>query len=157
MNKLAIVVVAAIIGISVTTSSYAQSTGIVIKQSAFSVKATMDRLEAILKKKGITVFARIDHAAGAARVKKELAPAEIIIFGNPKIGTPLMQSNIVAGLDLPLKALVYSDGAGKVFLAYNHPGYLSRRHAIKDRKKLIKSVSRILINLTDQAIKQKQQ
>ena len=115
---------------------HAQSQGVVIKQSAFSVKVTLDRLQAIFGEKGITVFARIDHAAGAKRVKKDLPPTELIIFGNPKIGTPLMESSILAGLDLPLKALVYQDASEKVFLAYTHPSFITRRHGIKDRNKL---------------------
>ena len=155
MRKFLTVATAALFSVVATVPAYALSTGVVIKQSAFSVRETLDRFETILKKKGITVFARIDHAAGAARVKKKLPPSEVIIFGTPKIGTPLMQSNIVVGLDLPLKVLVYRDASGKVFLAYSHPGYIGRRHGIKDRSRLIKTISRILINLTDQATKQK--
>jgi len=138
------------------TQVQAQSQGVVVKQSAFSVKETLDRLEKVFEQKGIRVFARIDHQAGANRINKELAPAQVLIFGNPKIGTPLMQSNIVAGLDLPMKALAYQDDTGKVFLVYNHPGYLNRRHGIKDRNRLAQTVSRILINLTDQATKKQQ-
>lgn len=76
----------------------------------------------------------------------------MLIFGNPKIGTPLMESNIVSGLDLPMKVLAYRD-ADKVFIAYNHPGYLTRRHGIKGRNRLVQTVSKILTNLTDQATK----
>jgi len=135
------------------TNVMAQSQGVVVKQSAFSVEETLDRLEGVLKRKGFVVFARIDHAAAAERIEKQLEPAEILIFGNPKISTPLMQGNPVAGLDLPLKALVYQDADGKVFLVYNHPAYISRRHGIKGLTKLSKAVSRILTNLTDQAVK----
>ena len=148
-------VLAAALAVAVTTAAQAQSQGVVVKQSAFSVKETLDRLENIFKAKGIRVFARVDHAAGAKRIDKQLAPAQLLIFGNPKIGTPLMQSNIVSGLDLPMKVLAYRDKAGKVFIAYNHPGYLTRRHGIKDRNKLVKTVSKILTNLTDQATKKR--
>lgn len=131
----------------------AQSQGVVVKPSAFSVKQTMDRLETVLKGKGFQIFARVDHAAGAARIEKEMAPAEVLIFGNPRIATPLMQANMDAGLDLPMKALAYQDASGKVFLVYNHPAYIARRHVIVSLNKLVQAVSRILTNLTDDAIK----
>ena len=137
----------------VATDVLARSEGIVAKPSAFSVEETMNRLEAVFKAKGIRVFARIDHAARARRIERQLAPAEVLIFGTPKIGTPLMQASIVAGIDLPLKALAYQDKGGQVFLVYNHPGYLARRHAIKGKSKLIGAISRILGKLTNQAIR----
>jgi uncharacterized protein (DUF302 family) len=95
------------------------------------VKATMDRLEAALRDKGITLFARIDHAAGAASVDMPLRPTELIIFGNPKAGTPLMQARQSIGIDLPLKMLGWQDAAGKVWLAYNDPAWLARRHGLE--------------------------
>jgi uncharacterized protein (DUF302 family) len=102
--------------------------GLVTIASKFPVKETLNRLEADLKTKDITVFARIDHAAGAASVAMPLRPTELLIFGNPKGGTPLMQSNQTIGIDLPLKILGWQDAGGKVWLTYNDPSWLGRRH-----------------------------
>ena len=102
--------------------------GITIVLSSLGARETMDRLAAEVKAKGLTVFARIDHAAGAAEVGMQLRPTELLIFGNARGGTPLMQANQLAGIDLPLKALVYQDAAGKVWLSYNAPAWLAARH-----------------------------
>ena len=104
--------------------------GLITISSSFGPKETMDRLEAEIRVKGMTVFARIDHAAGAAEVGLPLRPTELLIFGNAKGGTPLMQANQAIGIDLPLKALVFEDEAGKVWLAYNDPRWLARRHGM---------------------------
>jgi uncharacterized protein (DUF302 family) len=88
----------------------------------------MDRLEALLKQKGLTISARIDHAVGAARVGQVLRPTEVLIFGNPQGGTPFMQCAQTVGIDLPLKALVWQDASGQVWLAYNDPSFLAQRH-----------------------------
>jgi uncharacterized protein (DUF302 family) len=98
--------------------------------SSFGAKETMDRLEAEVKAKGMTVFARIDHAAGAAEIGLPLRPTELLIFGNAKAGTPLMQANQAIGIDLPLKALVFEDAVGKVWLSYNDPRWLAQRHGL---------------------------
>jgi uncharacterized protein (DUF302 family) len=98
--------------------------------SAFGPNETMDRLEAEVKSKGLTVFARVDHAAGAVAVGLPLRPTELLIFGNAKGGTPLMQANQVVGIDLPLKALVYEDAARKVWLAYDNPSWIAQRHGL---------------------------
>ncbi len=95
--------------------------GLVTIPTKYSVKEALDRLEAALKAKRVTIFARIDHAAGAATVDMPLRPTEVLIFGNPKAGTPLMQSNQTIGLDLPLKILSWQDASGKVWLTYNDP------------------------------------
>ena len=102
--------------------------GLVTVPSSFGPKDTMGRFEAAVKAKGLTVFARIDHAAGASEVGMTLPPTELLIFGNAKGGTPLMQANQATGIDLPLKALVYEDEAGKVWLAYNDPYWIAQRH-----------------------------
>jgi uncharacterized protein (DUF302 family) len=102
--------------------------GLVRVESIHSVAETGDRLEDLLRNKGITVFTRIDHGAGATSVELDLRPTEVIIFGNPQVGTPLMQCNQAVGIDLPLKALIWQDGEGKVWLAYNDPEYLAIRH-----------------------------
>lgn len=104
--------------------------GLTTVVSNFAAKETMDRLEAEVKAKGMTVFARIDHAAGATEVGLPLRPTELLIFGNAKAGTPLMQANQAIGIDLPLKALVFEDAAGKVWLSYNDPRWLAQRHGL---------------------------
>jgi uncharacterized protein (DUF302 family) len=104
--------------------------GLITIASKFSVKVSLDRLEADLKAKDVTVFARIDHAAGAASVAMPLRPTELLIFGNPKAGTPLMQSNQTIGIDLPLKILGWQDSDGKVWLTYGDPTWLARRHRL---------------------------
>jgi uncharacterized protein (DUF302 family) len=102
--------------------------GLTTVPSNFGPRETMDRLEAEIKAKGMSVFARIDHAAGAAAVGMPLRPTEVLIFGAAKAGTPLMQADQAVGIDLPLKALVYQDSAGKVWLAYNDPRWIAHRH-----------------------------
>jgi len=104
--------------------------GLVTVPSSFGPKDTMGRFEAAVKAKGLTVFARIDHAAGASEVGMTLPPTELLIFGNAKGGTPLMQADQATGIDLPLKALVYEDEAGKVWLAYNDPHWIAQRHGL---------------------------
>ncbi|MGA3303075.1 MAG: DUF302 domain-containing protein [Methylovirgula sp.] len=99
--------------------------------SAFGPKETAERLEAAIKSKGLTVFARVDHAAGAAAVGMALRPTEVLIFGNAKGGTPLMQAQQSIGIDLPLKALVWQDAAGKTWLSYNDPAWLAQRHNVE--------------------------
>jgi uncharacterized protein (DUF302 family) len=104
--------------------------GLVTVASKHTVKDTIDRLEAGVKAKGLAVFARIDHAAGATAAGMALRPTELVIFGNAKGGTPLMQAQQAIGIDLPLKALAWEDAAGKVWLAYNDPAWLAARHGI---------------------------
>ena len=98
--------------------------------SSLGPKETTDRLEAEIKAKGLTVFARIDHAVGAAQVGLPLRPTELLIFGNARGGTPLMQASQTAGIDLPLKCLVWQDEAGKTWLSYNEPGWIAHRHGL---------------------------
>jgi len=102
--------------------------GVIALKSAHAPKATMDRLEGLVKQKGLNVFLRIDHAAGATKIGKTLRPTELLVFGNPQGGTPLMECSQSAGIDLPLKALVWQDGTGQVWLGYNDPAYLAARH-----------------------------
>jgi uncharacterized protein (DUF302 family) len=104
--------------------------GLTTVRSSNGPKDTMNRLEAAVKAKGMTVFARIDHAAGAAEVGLPLRPTELLVFGNAKAGTPLMQSVQTMGMDLPLKALVWQDAAGATWLSYNDPGWLAKRHGL---------------------------
>jgi uncharacterized protein (DUF302 family) len=102
--------------------------GLVTCISSFGPKETMDRLAAAVTTRGISIMARIDHAAAAAAIGMELRPTEVLIFGNPRAGTPLMQAVQTVGIDLPLKALVWQDEGGRTWLAYNDPQWLARRH-----------------------------
>jgi uncharacterized protein (DUF302 family) len=104
--------------------------GLTTVRSSFGPKETMDRLAAEVKAKGMTVFARIDHAAGAADVGLPLRPTEVLLFGNPKGGTPLMQAVQTIGIDLPLKALVWQDGSGTTWVSYNDARWLAQRHGL---------------------------
>jgi len=102
--------------------------GLITLRSSHGPKDTMNRLETEVKGRGLTVFARIDHAAGAAEVGLSLRPTELLIFGNAKGGTPLMDSVQTIGIDLPLKALVWQDASGNTWLSYNDPNWLAKRH-----------------------------
>jgi uncharacterized protein (DUF302 family) len=104
--------------------------GVMTLRSDFGAKETADRLSSALEAKGMTVFARIDHAAGARQAGLELGPTELLIFGSARVGTPLMQANQVVGIDLPLKALIWRDGSGTVWLTYNDPHWITRRHGL---------------------------
>jgi uncharacterized protein (DUF302 family) len=104
--------------------------GLISVPSRFGAKETMDRLEAALRANGVSIFARIDHAAGAAAVGENLRPTELLIFGNPKAGTPLMLAQQSIGIDLPLKALVWQDAMGTVRLSYDDPRWLAQRHGL---------------------------
>jgi len=102
--------------------------GLTSVQSSFGPKETMDRVEAEIREGGLNVFARIDHAAGAAEAGLTLAPTELMIFGNARGGTPLMQSAQTVGIDLPLKILVWQDAANNTWLSYNEPSWIAQRH-----------------------------
>jgi uncharacterized protein (DUF302 family) len=102
--------------------------GLITIKSSFGPEETMNRFESEVRAKGMTVFAHIDHAAGAAAVGLSLRPTDLLIFGNAKGGTPLMQSVQTIGIDLPLKALVWQDAAGVTWLSYNDPAWFAKRH-----------------------------
>ena len=104
--------------------------GLTTLRSSYGPKDTMTRLEAEVRARGMTVFARIDHAAGAAGAGLSLRPTELLIFGNAKAGTPLMQTVQTTGIDLPLKALVWEDASGDTWLSYNDPAWLAQRHGV---------------------------
>jgi uncharacterized protein (DUF302 family) len=106
------------------------SDGLTTIESHFGPKETLDRLENDVKAKGLTVFARIDHAAGAATVGMTLLPTAVLIFGNARGGTPLMQASQLIGIDLPLKVLVWQDTSGKTWLSYYDPGVLAKRYGL---------------------------
>ncbi|MGR3461221.1 MAG: DUF302 domain-containing protein [Roseovarius sp.] len=124
----------------------------IVKVKSFSdVATTMDRLEAAVTGAGARVFARVDHAAGAASADMELAPTQVLIFGNPRIGTQAMQDDPVAGLFLPMKVLVYRDGAGQVWLAYEDPKEMFDTLAIDDDAEYIRMMTGALGKLTAKA------
>ncbi len=104
--------------------------GLFTLPSAYSVDDTISRFEAALQAKGVTLFAKIDHGAGAAEVGMTLRPTFLLIFGTPRAGTPLMQINQTIGLDLPLKALIWQDADEKVWLTYDDPAWLASRHRL---------------------------
>jgi len=104
--------------------------GLIAVKSAYGPRETMDRLELLLKEKGMAIFARVDHAAAAAKVGKKLRPTEVLIFGNPQGGTPFMECSQTVGIDLPLRILVWEDESGQVWLGYNDLDYLASRHGV---------------------------
>ena len=133
-----------------TSQVYADN-GIISVKSSHEVKATADRLENTLKQKGMTVFVRINHAEGAQKVGKKLRPTELVVFGNPKVGTPLMQCSQSTAIDLPQKALIWQDDQGQVWLSYNDPNYLVERHGITGCDEVIKKIEKALSNFAKAA------
>lgn len=127
--------------------------GLIVKDSDFGVVKTLDRLGIALERAGITVFSRIPHDKGAAKVGMTLAPTQTIIFGSPKLGTPLMQSNPAIGLDLPLKAVAWETADGKTRIAYSDPAWLAKRYGITDREKVFMKMTGALNKFTDMATK----
>jgi len=111
--------------------------GLVSVRSQHGPEETMNRLGAAVRAKGMTVFAQIDHAAGAEAVGLPLRPTEVLVFGNARSGTPLMQSSQTMGIDLPLKVLVWQDDAGVTWLSYNDPDWLARRHGLDDQSRQV--------------------
>ena len=126
-----------------STNLYADN-GLVSVPSDHDVRTTADRLENALKAKGMKIFMRVNHSQGAKDVGKALRPTELIVFGNPKVGTPLMQCNQTAGIDLPQKALIWQDAVGKVWFTYNDPNYLADRHALDKCSPVIQKVGKAL-------------
>lgn len=106
--------------------------GLIAMQSPYPPAETMNRLEAEVKKRNLAVVARIDHAAAAQRIGQTLPPTELLVFGNPQAGTPLMVCAQLAGIDLPMKALVWADSAGQTWLGYNDPKWVMHRHGSRD-------------------------
>ena len=104
--------------------------GLTTLRSDYGPEETMNRFEAEVRARGMTIFAHIDHAAGATRAGLSLRPTELLIFGNAKGGTPLMQANQATGIDLPLKALVWQDASGDTWISYNDPSWLAQRHGL---------------------------
>ena len=125
--------------------------GMVAVKSTYSAKQAMDRLVKIVKKKGLKVFARINHAAGAAKIGKKLSPTELLIFGNPQGGTPFMECAQTVGIDLPLKALVWEDADKQVWIGYNDPEYIAKRHGVPECP-VAKKLQKALKGITEAAL-----
>ncbi len=135
------IIIASLLG----TQAYAEAPdGIIHIKSNNSVTATIDKFETVLKNKDMTIFKRVDHTAGAEKAGLKLRPTELLIFGNPKVGTPLMLCSQTAALDLPQKALAYEDENGQTWLAYNDPAYMANRHNIQGCKQALKKVTKAL-------------
>jgi uncharacterized protein (DUF302 family) len=117
----------------------AADNGIISKSSRYTVPETITRLESVLKAKGVGIFAKIDHSGEASKAGLQMRPAQLLIFGNPKAGTPLMNAAPLSAIDLPLKALAWEDAQGKVWLSYNSPAYIKERHKLPED--LMKPVS----------------
>ncbi len=143
-------VMAAGMAFAVSGSAGAQSL-LLSQESKFPVKETADRLAKAIEEKGLKVAARVDHAAGAKAAGMEMPPTEVVMFGNPTLGTPLMLSNPDAAIDLPMKMLIWQDKAGKVWVGYVAPDALKVRYGIKDRDEVFKSMTGALAGLAKAA------
>jgi len=148
MNK---IILKCIMLFLIICSTIMADNGLITVKSSHSVEATADSLEDILMRKGMTVFNRINHTENARIVDKKLRPTVLIIFGNPAIGTPLMQNSQSIAIDLPQKALIWEDEDGQVWLTYNDPKYLAKRHAIPVENEFIQKVIKALNNFANMA------
>jgi len=133
------------------SDSLGNTEGLTTIPSQRGPKETMDRLESELRAQGMNIFARIDHAAGAREVGLELRPTELIIFGNARGGTPLMQSVQTIGIDLPLKALVWEDAAAKTWISYNEPNWIAQRHELTNADATVSKMAAMLRGATTKA------
>ncbi len=139
-------VVSACLSVAMSIGAAHADGGLVSVKSSHDVATTADKLETVLKSKGMNVFGRVNHAAGAEKAGLSLRPTEVVIFGNPKVGTPLMNCAQSVAIDLPQKALIWQDEAGQVWLAYNDPAYLAERHQIEGCDEVLKKVTGALAN-----------
>ena len=140
-----------VVGLMVFAGVAAAADGLVAVKSPHNARDTMNRLEETVKQRGLNVFARIDHAAGVAKIGKTLRPTEVLIFGNPQGGTPFMECEQTVGIDLPLKALVWEDAASQVWLGYNDPAFLARRHGAPTCP-AVENLSKALAGLAQAAV-----
>jgi uncharacterized protein (DUF302 family) len=125
--------------------------GMIDVKSSFGVKETGDRLENVLKEKGMTIFNRVKHSDAAKKEGVELRETEIIIFGNPKVGSPLMKCQQSVAIDLPQKALIWKDSEGNVWISYNTPRYLMERHNISNCDEVISKIEKALAGISKAA------
>lgn len=131
--------------------SVVASEGMIDVKSSYGVKQTADKFEEILKSKGMTVFARVKHSDAAERVGVELRPTELIIFGNPKVGSPLMQCQQTVAIDLPQKVLIWQDEKDTVWISYNNPAFLKHRHKIQGCEEVLAKIENALAGLVQKA------
>lgn len=136
-----------------TLSAYAAE-GMVNVKSSFGIKETGDRLERILIDKGMTIFNRVKHSEAAINAGVELRETELIIFGNPEVGSPLMQCQQSVAIDLPQKALIWKDSEGSIWISYNNPRYLEKRHNISGCEEVISTVEKALAGIAKAAATQ---
>lgn len=125
--------------------------GMVSVKSAFDVEVTRSNLIAALQAKGMTIFAHVEHSKSAEGVGVSLRPMELVVFGNPKVGSPLMACSQTVGIDLPQKALIYEDEKGVTWLSYNDPAYLVDRHDISGCEGVVEKISQALSNFSKKA------
>lgn len=145
------VLVLAICGLFATSAIAGDVDGLIKKKSMHSVSVTLDRLEGVLKKKGIGIVARWKHSEKGKAVNIPMRDTELLIFGNPKLGSHLMTSKQTVAIDLPMKAIAWKDAKGQVWIAYNDPMYIAKRHGVKDRPEQLKKMSGALNKLTSKA------
>ena len=149
--KIILTIIATLVFCSSALSADSADEGLVSLKSAFSVTTTANRLEQKLKAKGMTVFARINHSESASKVGEKLRPTELVIFGNPKVGTPLMQCGQTVAIDLPQKSLIWEDEKGQVWLSYNDPSYIAKRHNIVNCDQVLTKITKALSNFAKAA------
>lgn len=144
---------ASLLVVGLIAGSATAAEGLVSIKSPHPATETMDRFQELVKAKGLNVFLRVDHAAGALKAGKNLRSTELLVFGNPQGGTPLMECAQTAGIDLPLKALAWQDAAGQVWLSYNDPQYLADRHGAKECATVVQNLRKALAGLAQEAVK----
>lgn len=147
----------ALLSTSVQATETAETADNLIKiKSAYGVSETISRLENLLEEKGMTVFARINHAEGAEKAEMELRRTELLIFGNPKVGTPLMQCDQTMGIELPQKALAWEDESDVIWLAYNNPMHMAKSYQLDKCQNVLKKVAKALSNFAKAATTKKE-
>ncbi len=140
-----------ILVVLVMTISAHAAEGMVDVKSSFGIKETGDRLESVLKERGMTIFNRVKHSEAAIKVGVELRETELIIFGNPKAGSPLMKCQQSVAIDLPQKALIWKDSEGNIWISYNDPRYLEKRHNVPGCEEVISKIEKALAGIAKAA------
>lgn len=151
MKKILILLSGVFLSLAGVSGAAKAQDGMTVVPSSHDVATTMDKLEAIVTEKGMTVMARVNHAAGAKKADMDLRPTQVLIFGNPKVGTPLMLCSQSIAIDLPQKMLVWQAEDGKVFLGFNDPEYLKGRHSTQGCDEVFAKVSGALNNFAKAA------
>ncbi len=140
-----------ILVVLVMTISAHAAEGMVDVKSSFGIKETGDRLESVLKERGMTIFNRVKHSEAAIKIGVELRETELIIFGNPKAGSPLMKCQQSVAIDLPQKALIWKDSEGNIWISYNDPRYLEKRHNVPGCEEVISKIEKALAGIAKAA------